>query len=118
MKNKVRADEKDLKLVSTAPVCDRDKYGDYADILHQQILAPDVYNIGIIAPYGAGKSSLIKTYKDTKYKERKRKNVTTISLANFNSSDSVDDDEDFEKHIQDIECNVEKSILQQFIYKV
>ncbi len=103
MKNKTNTEEKNLRLVSTAPVCDKDKYGDYADILYQQVLAPDVYNIGIIAPYGAGKSSLIKTYKETKYKKRKRKKVTTISLANFNSSDSVDDNgEDFKKHIQEV----------------
>lgn len=119
MKNKVITEEKNLKLVSTAPVCDKEKYGEYANILHQQVMVSDVYNIGIIAPYGAGKSSLIKTYKDTKYNWFNRKKVTTISLANFNvSSDSKSEDDDYAKHIQDIECNVEKSILQQFIYKV
>lgn len=119
MKNKINTEEKNLRLVSTAPICDEEKYGDYANILHKQVLASDVYNIGIIAPYGAGKSSLIKTYKDTKYNWFNRKKVTTISLANFNaSSDSKIEGTDYARHIQDIECNVEKSILQQFIYKV
>lgn len=118
--SKRKINESNLKLESTAPICDKEKYGDYADILHQQVRASDVYNIGIIAPYGAGKSSLIKTYKDTKYNRFKRKRVTTISLANFNASNDeiTNSNGNYVSHIQDIECSVEKSILQQFIYKV
>ncbi|MCH5147776.1 MAG: hypothetical protein J1G05_00245 [Clostridiales bacterium] len=109
-----------LKLVSSSPICDKKNYGDYVEILHNQVQASEVFNIGIIAPYGAGKSSLIKTYKDTKYNFYNKKKITTISLANFNSSsDDIDSKEPVdEKHVKDIQCSVERSILQQFIYKV
>ena len=53
--NKRKTKKSNLNLVSTSPICDKEKYGDYADILHQQVEASDIYNIGIIAPYGAGR---------------------------------------------------------------
>lgn len=126
-RGKISEEQEEIKLTSTAPVCDKKRYGDYVEILHQRVLAPNIYNIGIIAPYGAGKSSLLETYKETKY-NNSRKKITTISLANFNSSkdtfEETDkssdnaDKEEYKRHIQDIECSVERSILQQFIYKV
>lgn len=121
-------DEK-LKFTSTAPICDEKKYGVYADIMHQQVKAKNVFNVGIIAPYGAGKSSLIKTYKDTKLKCWDKNKVTTISLANFNSvekapeqikQDNKEPDNkklDEMQPIKDIDCSIEKSILEQLIFK-
>ena len=113
--------ESQIKLVSNCPVVDQDKYGVYAETLHEKINDKSVFNIGIIAPFGAGKSSLIKTYKDKFLKKREAKKVTTISLANFNvvennvekgegggitAVDNVD------------ERNVEKSILEQVLFRV
>ncbi len=127
-RDEVSEEQEEIKLTSTVPVCDKKRYGDYVEILHQRVLTQNIHNIGIIAPYGAGKSSLLETYKKTKYNYWSRKKITTISLANFNSSpdaldgtDKPSDDshkEEYKRHIQDIECSVEKSILQQFIYKV
>ncbi|MDE6411958.1 MAG: hypothetical protein K2L02_05445 [Clostridia bacterium] len=125
-------DEK-LKFTSTAPICDEKKYGVYADIMDQQVKASNVYNIGIIATYGAGKSSLIKTFKDKKLGRFERRKVTTISLANFNSPDDEPDDKQSDKEtnkgnstqgestifapVQDINCDIEKSILEQILFK-
>lgn len=103
------------KLVSTSPVVAHKSYDKYVDALHNKIAADDVYNIGVIAPYGAGKSSLIKTYKDKYPKEK----TITISLANFNASDKDNNSEGVgEANVKDIECAVEKSILQQFLFHV
>lgn len=103
------------KLVSTSPVADHKMYDKYVDALHNKIATDDVYNIGVIAPYGAGKSSLIKTYKDKYPKEK----TITISLANFNASDKDNNSEEVgEANVKDIECAVEKSILQQFLFHV
>lgn len=127
-----KSNKTDLKLVSTEPVCDEKQYGVYADILDQKIKAKSVFNIGIIAPYGAGKSSLIKTYKEKRLNCCQRKRVTTISLANFNTDDDKTKNEtskDNEKNsktvnkknetsqIKDIESEIEKSILEQIIFK-
>lgn len=103
------------KLVSTSPVVAHKSYDKYVDALHNKIAADDVYNIGVIAPYGAGKSSLIMTYKDKYPKEK----TITISLANFNASDKDNNSEGVgEANVKDIECAVEKSILQQFLFHV
>lgn len=146
--NKAKNDE--IKFVSTTPICDKDKYGIYTDILEEQIKAERVYNIGIIAPYGAGKSSLIRTYKDTKLNHWWSPKFTTISMANFNSENDIqtsnnsilkqsektdtvtsqaidalgDDKSNVVEQtqiglspIQDIESDIEKSILEQIIFK-
>ena len=102
-------------LVSTSPVVDYEMYDKYVDAIHHKIKADDVCNIGVIAPYGAGKSSLIKTYKDKYPKEK----TITISLANFNASDKdIDSKGVSEANVKDIECAVERSILQQFLFHV
>ena len=103
------------KLVSTSPVVNHEAYDKYAEVLHNKIKDTDVYNIGVIAPYGAGKSSLIKTYQDKYPKEK----TITISLANFNATDKDNGSDDVhEANVKDIECAVEKSILQQFLFHV
>lgn len=134
-------EEKKIELVTNSPIVDEKSYGDYVEILNEKIHDKDVKNIGIIAPYGAGKSSLIKTYQNKYPKEKS----FTISLANFNSNvdsvsktknksnkankadnvNSVDnvvntnndnDNTNINSYVSDIECEVEKSILQQFLF--
>ena len=138
MGTKEPAKQEKLSFTSTAPVCDEKKYGIYADIMDQQVKASNVYNIGIIATYGAGKSSLIKTFKDTKLNWFERRKVTTISLANFNSPNDEPGTEQSDNEtgtkpsdpnnltksepaifapVQDIECGIEKSILEQILFK-
>ena len=67
---------------SNSPISDERTYGIYCNALDEKIKEEDVFNIGIIAPYGAGKSSLIKTYKE----RNKESKFHTISLAMFNSN--------------------------------
>lgn len=114
--------EKNKKNRSNAPISDEEAYGGYADLLDEKIKDTNVYNIGIIGPYGSGKSSLIKTYIEKKLVEKKDKEkVITISLANFNSSSSEIEDIASTKNnktVRDIDCEIEKSILQQFIFNV
>lgn len=122
METKVK---KRIDLVSNSPIVDEKTYGDYVEVLHEKICDKDVKNIGIIAPYGAGKSSLIKTYQKQYPKEKS----FTISLANFNSQESSEPvtntaspttegtgNNTIKSHVSDIECEVEKSILEQFIF--
>lgn len=127
---------------SSAAIIDEKAYGNYAELLDAKIKDKNVFNIGIIGPYGSGKSSLIKTYIDIKLKRKKdKKKVITISLANFNSNDDFDDEElhdvddnkklknsksvadkkeglENNKALKDIDSEIEKSILQQFIFNI
>ena len=122
---------KNLKYLSLAPQSSPD-YEASSKLLYEKIKDDSVYNIGIIAQYGAGKSSLIKTFKDiyenkqgkstqsksigeneqNDKREKKTKIKTlNISLANFNV------DVKQTKQCNDIDQAVEKSILQQMLYK-
>ena len=112
MKKGHEKETKKIKLVSNTPTCDT-RYEEYADFLNEKIKEPDVNNIGIIAPYGAGKSSLIKTYKE-KYKVKKS---VTISLANFSTSKKTEESEENNNSVQDINNGqVERSILEQLLF--
>lgn len=113
----------DYKYFSNAPKSDLNNYKKYCEILNSKINDPDVYNIGIIAPYGAGKSSLIKTYESI---ERKKEKILKISLASFNVetnasiNDTINKNDDstcLDKEFFDKdEKAIELSILQQIIY--
>ena len=96
-----------------------EEYYEDAAILNKQIREPNVYNIAVVAKYGAGKSSVITTYLK-RYRNRKtrseKKNTddkqlakpennkyTRISLSTFNKNDYD-------------EVAIERSILQQLLY--
>lgn len=85
---------------------------EYINALDQAINDEEIRNIAITAPYGAGKSSVIKTYVK-KYPSLK---YTFISMATFNSNEgnSQEDKKNEEIPLEKIE-NV---ILKQFFYKV
>lgn len=113
-------------------------YDNYLELLNDKINEEDIKNIGIFAPYGGGKSSLIKNYLD-KYNP-KRENVLNISLASFNdmkkdnptktnfidTSSNLNNNDDTtnnndsngnpEGYIQDIESYLERGILEQIIF--
>lgn len=111
------------------------EYISYAKILNEKIKDDDIKNIGIIAPYGAGKSSLIKTYtviekingwnlsdEEIIEKEKKisksrfnSKKIVNVSLANFTSILKSITDENLKNNVS--EQDIEKSILQQLFYK-
>ena len=84
----------------------------YINALDQAINDEEIRNIAITAPYGAGKSSVIKTY----VKKHPSLKYTFISMATFNSNEgnSQEDKKNEEIPLEKIE-NV---ILKQFFYKV
>ncbi len=103
---------------SPSAIKDKDSYvyGTYAEALHEKIIAPNsAYNIGIIASYGAGKSSLIATYKE-KYELGNSESIT-VSLANFNEEAAKKKEEEKDNPCMDLEGEIEKSILQQILYR-
>lgn len=121
-----------------------EEYVPYANVLMKKIKDKSVKNIGIVAPYGAGKSSLIATLIE---KNKLDEKVISVSLANYDSiiknvdCNQKDDKKtgesftvDFDKKtvvinnkiateknslnaIENDEEKIEKSILQQLFYK-
>lgn len=93
------------------------EYEKYANILKKKVDDQNITNIGIVAPYGAGKSSLIKTFIDLQTKENKEFNnkVISVSLANYGSI--MKNVECSEELVFENEQDIEKSILQQLFYK-
>ena len=93
------------------------EYEPYANILKKKVNDQNITNMGIVAPYGAGKSSLIKTFIDLQIKEDTKFNskVISVSLANYGAI--IKGVECSEELIFDNEQDIEKSILQQLFYK-
>ena len=96
-----------------------EKYYEEAAILDKQISSPDIYNVAVVAKYGAGKSSVINTYLSC-YRNKKtiidklhgnknglgapeKNRYTRISLSTFNNNNYD-------------ETAIERSILQQLLY--
>lgn len=127
---------KDVNFLTNTPKS-YDDYSDYAIILDKMVKDENIKNIGIVAPYGAGKSSLIKKYIEIAQNNDK---IITISLANYNSilknktkQDRVKNEQDQNNSHNDTDKNsesknknhdcfqteneIEKSILQQLFYK-
>lgn len=127
---------KDVNFLTNTPKS-YDDYSDYAIILDKMVKDENIKNIGIVAPYGAGKSSLIKKYIEIAQNNDK---IITISLANYNSilknktkHDRVKNEQDQNNSHNDTDKNlesknknhdcfqteneIEKSILQQLFYK-
>ena len=92
-------EDNQFKYIKNGP-CDSEDYDDYARVLSEKINDSDVYNIGIISPYGGGKSSLLLRYRNH-YSGDLKDNIKTVSLANF-----TEKAEDYDENI------VEKSILE------
>lgn len=83
------------------PVADRGTYQRYAPAF-RTIIEKDVSCVAITGPYGAGKTSLINTFRE----EYPKLQFIRISLATFEG----DDKESISSH------RIERSILQQLIY--
>lgn len=88
---------------------DLDKVEPYLDKLKDTLSAKGINNIALTGGYGSGKSSLLKTFQHWNKNEY---NFLNISLAAFNkTNENTSNKEELEKQL-------EISILQQIIYKV
>ncbi len=111
------------KYLNNIPKSDINNYKEEIDVLVSKIDDKDIRNIGIVAPYGAGKSSLIKTYKDeNKALKRNKKKIIEISLLDLTSKTSSKqegDDEDKNSAAKSSanDSLLEKSILEQMFFK-
>lgn len=89
-----------------SPSSNEEENRQYIDALDDAIASEDVFNIGIIAPYGSGKSSLIKSYFNKHFD--KKKHSCNVTLANFAEPHSK---KDLNKR------SIYKSILEQILFK-
>ncbi|VDG98080.1 Uncharacterised protein [Lysinibacillus sphaericus] len=81
-----------------------DENGKYAEAITWGLENDNVKNIALTGPYGSGKSSLLKTYEK---KHGDTYHFLNISLATFQPKEGKNEEND-----------LEKSILQQMIYRV
>ncbi|MEB6617821.1 hypothetical protein MXL95_22765 [Escherichia coli] len=99
---------------------DADKAGCYISALNYAYEHPDIRNIAVTGPYGAGKSSVLKTWCKV---HNTTLRVLTISLADFDMQRHVDESnagstsDEGEKNTGTVEKSIEYSILQQILYK-
>ena len=104
-------------LLDNAPK-ESDDYAIEAEILDLQVKNAGVNNIAVVAPYGAGKSSAIKTYLN-RYRRKgpcQPKHIQ-ISLADFNKDEKCQYDKYADPNKEnEYEKAIEQSILQQLLY--
>jgi hypothetical protein len=106
------------------PVSDAD-LAEYESALLYALTEKDIRNIAITGVYGSGKSSLIKSFeekckRDKNYKD-KSFNFLNVSLASFvleQNPNFKDVDTSSEKSKKTETQDIEKSLLQQIIFKV
>lgn len=96
---------KRLRLLSLTPTNNADENKVYEAALIQALQFDDVRNIAITGAYGAGKSSVIKTF----FHNNKTFKPAFISLSTFDSADK--------KSNEELQL-IERSILQQLFYSV
>lgn len=132
-------DSESSKFVDLAPTDTADETGVYSKALTYATKSANVFNIALTGPYGSGKSSIIKTftknYKKPFFPWSANRKILNISLAAFlpNADDTkstenvpppepgkiLENKEQKTKDTkQDLKQEIERSILQQMIYKV
>lgn len=105
--------EKQISLLS--PVNDFKRHKEYIIRLKNAIDKPNVFNIALTGSYGAGKSSILKTFK-THYQEYHYVNVSLASFIEARQPESND-----KSNCKEEDCfeeQLEYSILQQLFYHV
>lgn len=104
--------ENHISLLS--PIDDFKRHKEYIIRLKNAIDQPNVFNIALTGSYGAGKSSILKTFK-AYYPEYHYVNVSLASFVEVNMSES----DSIPKSNEDsFEEQLEYSILQQLFYHV
>lgn len=104
--------EKHISLLS--PIDDFKRHKEYIIRLKNAIDQPNVFNIALTGSYGAGKSSILKTFK-AYYPEYHYVNVSLASFVEVNLSDG---DNTVKGKEDGFEEQLEYSILQQLFYHV
>lgn len=107
----------------TPALMEKEKAASYIEALNFAYFQPDVRNVAVTGPYGAGKSSVLKTWCQSKEGALR---VLTVSLADFDMQKSVSEKEaqpekgksaEVEQNAETSEKSIEYSILQQILYK-
>ena len=106
------AGENHISLLS--PIDDFKRHKEYIIRLKNAIDQPNVFNIALTGSYGAGKSSILKTFK-AYYPEYHYVNVSLASFVEVNLSDG---DNTVKGKEDSFEEQLEYSILQQLFYHV
>ena len=104
--------ENHISLLS--PVDDFKRHREYIIRLKNAIDQPNVFNIALTGSYGAGKSSILKTFK-AYYPEYHYVNVSLASFVEVNMSESDSTPKSKEDSFEE---QLEYSILQQLFYHV
>ena len=104
--------ENHISLLS--PIDDFKRHKEYIIRLKNAIDQPNVFNIALTGSYGAGKSSILKTFK-AYYPEYHYVNVSLASFVEVNMSES---DSTPKGNEDSFEEQLEYSILQQLFYHV
>lgn len=97
-----------------SPIDDFKRHKEYIIRLKNAIDQPNVFNIALTGSYGAGKSSILKTFK-AYYPEYHYVNVSLASFVEVNMSES---DSTPKSNEDSFEEQLEYSILQQLFYHV
>ena len=105
-------DERQISLLS--PIDDFNRHKEYIIRLKNAIDQPNVFNIALTGSYGAGKSSILKTFK-AYYPEYHYVNVSLASFVEVNMSESDSTPKSKEDSFEE---QLEYSILQQLFYHV
>lgn len=107
----------------TPAILEQEKAASYIEALNFAYSQPDIRNVAVTGPYGAGKSSVLKTWCQAKEGALR---VLTVSLADFDMQKSVSEkeaqqekgkSEEVEKNAETSDKSIEYSILQQILYK-
>lgn len=104
--------ENHISLLS--PIDDFKRHKEYIIRLKNAIDQPNVFNIALTGSYGAGKSSILKTFK-AYYPEYHYVNVSLASFVEVNMSESDSTPKSKEDSFEE---QLEYSILQQLFYHV
>ena len=105
---------KERNYVLNSPKSDQEYFSQYIYALDKIIDNDDVCNIGIVSPYGSGKSSFVKSFFN-KYPDRKKK-MNLISLASFDNKENFKNDVACDEY-RIYKNRIERSILEQIVYK-
>lgn len=107
-----QTEDRQISLLS--PINDFNRHKEYIIRLKNAIDQPNVFNIALTGSYGAGKSSILKTFK-AYYPEYHYVNVSLASFVEVNMSESDITQKGKEDSFEE---QLEYSILQQLFYHV